>query len=222
MPDDTGSCASRYIFTGVVMPARVGAPILHEARPGEIQVVLRRDRHAERLHARQMIGPADEGVLDRPAAIDDRSFRVRLLVGVEHQIDRGIADRVRRDAPVLPVQLADRGDVTLGVDGLQAAKRAVLVPRLLVEIAHQAALEAAVDGELDAADAQPLVALVLLDARRRRARGSTPLAPIAGRSSALMRIVSWPRFCISCSIRYSAIEMPGWRIAVRPASFSFL
>ena len=108
-----------------------------------------------------MIGPADEGVLDRPASVDDRAFRVRLLVGVENQIDRGIADRMRGDAPVLSVQIADRGDVAFGVDRLQAAERAVLVPRLLVGIAHQAALEAAIDGELDAANAQPLVALVL-------------------------------------------------------------
>ena len=76
------------------------------------------------------------------------------------------------------IQLADRGDVAFGVDGLQAAERAVLVPGLLVQIAHQAALEAAVDGELDAADAQPLVALVLLDAGRLRARDRCRRAPM--------------------------------------------
>ena len=77
------------------------APILHEARPRQIQMVLRGDRQAERLHPRQLIGPADERVLDRPAAIDDRPLGVRLFVGVEDQIDRGVADRVRGDAPVL-------------------------------------------------------------------------------------------------------------------------
>ena len=81
-------------------------------------------------------------------------FGVGLLVGVEDQVDGGIADRMRRDAPVLAIQLANRRDVTLGVDGLQSAIRAVLVPRLFVEIAHQPAFESAVNGELDAADAQ--------------------------------------------------------------------
>ena len=103
--------------------------------------------------------------IDQRRSTIDRSA-LALLVGVQDQVDGGIADRMRRDAPVLAVQLANRGDVTFGVDRLQAAERAVLVPGLFVEIAHQPAFEAAVDGELDAADAQQLVAFVLLDARR--------------------------------------------------------
>ncbi len=89
-----------------------------------------------------------------------------LLVGVEHEIDGRVADRVRRHPPVLSIQFAHGCDVSLGVDRLQASVLAVLVPGLLVEIPHQSALEAAVDGELDAADAKLLVALVLPDARR--------------------------------------------------------
>ena len=111
-----------------------------------------------------MIGPPDEGVLDRPAAIDDRSFGIGAFVGVQDQVDGGIPDRMRRDAPILAVQLADDGDVALGVDRLQAAIGPVLIPGLLVQIAHQAAFEAAINGQLDAADAQQLVAFVLLDA----------------------------------------------------------
>ena len=88
---------------------------------------------------------------------------VRFLIRVEHEIDGGVADGVRSDAPILPIEIADEVDVALGVDGLQAAERAVLVPRPLVQIAHQAALEAAVNGELDAADAQPFVAFALRD-----------------------------------------------------------
>jgi len=77
---------------------------------------------------------------------------------------------VRRDAPILAVQLAHGADVALGVDCLEAAKGAVLVPGLFVEVAHQSAFEASVDGELDASNPQHLVAFALLDAGRGQRR----------------------------------------------------
>ncbi len=57
-------------------------------------MVLRGNRDAERFHSWQLIGSADERMLDRPAAVDDRPVGVGFLVGVEHEIDGGIADRV--------------------------------------------------------------------------------------------------------------------------------
>ncbi len=111
-----------------------------------------------------MIRPPDEGVLDRPASADDRPFVAGAFVGVEDQVDGGIADRMRRDAPILAVELANRGDVTFGVDRLEAAERAVLVPGLFVKVAHQPAFEAPVNGELDAPNAQQPVTFVRPDA----------------------------------------------------------
>ena len=101
-------------------------------------------------------------MLQRRSAID--LLRVGLFVRVQHEIDRRVADGVRGHAPVVAVQVADHGDEAFGGDGLQAAERAPFVPRLLVGVAHQAALESAVNGELDAADAQPLVAFTLPEA----------------------------------------------------------
>ena len=54
----------------------LAAPVLHQARPGEIQMVLRGDGDVELLQPRQMIGAADERVLDRPA-LARRSERSR-------------------------------------------------------------------------------------------------------------------------------------------------
>src|SRR5687767_1438417 len=127
-------------------------------------MALRGDRHAECFHPRQVIWTADERVLDTPPAIDDRALRVRLLIRIEHEIDRGVAYRVRGHAPIEPVEIADEREEAFAFERLQAAEGAVLVPRLLVGFAHQATFETAVDAKLDATDAQPRVAFALPDA----------------------------------------------------------
>src|SRR3989442_8829831 len=45
---------------------------------------------SERLHARIVVGPADEEVLDRPAPAADRAVAVRCGVGFEHLVDRAL------------------------------------------------------------------------------------------------------------------------------------
>ena len=138
----------------------LAAPVLDEARAGAIQVVLRRDCEVERLHARIVVGPADEEVLDRPALAADRAVAVRCGVGVEHLIDRGVAHRVRGDAPAEAVQLAHCGDVLGERHDLDSLELAAFAERFLVGRAHVPAFESAVDQGLHSADAQPFVALV--------------------------------------------------------------
>ena len=59
-------------------------------------------------HPREVFGTRDERVLDAPASARDRLVGVGRLVGVEDLVDRGVADRVRPDAPAEAVQLAYR------------------------------------------------------------------------------------------------------------------
>ena len=97
--------------------------------------------------------------------LDDGVLAIGALVRGQHQIDGGVADRVGRDPPASPVHLADDRHVAFRVDRLQSTERSFLTPRLFVRRAHQSAFEAAIDAELDAAGAQPLVALVRLNPR---------------------------------------------------------
>src|SRR5204863_6450097 len=99
----------------------------------------------ERLYARIMVGPADEEVLDRPALAADRAVAVCSSVGVQHLVDRGVAHRVRSDAPAEAVQLAHDGNVVLHRHDLDPLELPTLAERLLVGRAHMPAFESAVD-----------------------------------------------------------------------------
>ena len=125
-------------------------------------MVLDGERQAERLDARQMVAPADERVLDRPAPAGDRQLGVGSLVGVQHHVDRGVAHGVGRDAPAALIEQPHDLGVPLTVHRLQAAERSTLAPRFLVRLAHQPAFEAAVHRELDAANTKPRVAVALV------------------------------------------------------------
>src|SRR5882724_7507335 len=106
-------------------------------------------------------------MLDRPAPARDGAIGIRRLVAAEHNVNRSIADRMRGDAPAILVERArDRREVRRrhGVDpeiSAVAAHGADEWPR------HETTLEAAVDAKLDAADAHPFVAFVLLERRAR-------------------------------------------------------
>ena len=109
-------------------------------------MVLRRDRDLELLQARQVIGTADERVFDRPALACDRLVAIRRFVGVEHQIHRRIADRVRADAPAVLIQRANRLDERLTLDRLQPSEGAACVVGLSCGAAsgpHRSAVDVA-------------------------------------------------------------------------------
>ena len=81
------------------------------------------------------------------------------------------------------IERANHSRVGLGRKRLQAAERPVLAPGLFVRLAHPAALEAAVDDQLDPADAKPFVAVILL----RSKRGELSVE-VLGRSDAEKRV----------------------------------
>src|SRR5262245_11205098 len=106
-------------------------------------------------------------MLDRPASARDRTIGIRRLVAAEHHVDGRVADRMRGNAPAILVERArDRREVRRrhGVDPEISAVPAQGADEWL---RHEAAFEAAVDAELDAADAHPFVAFVLLERRAR-------------------------------------------------------
>ncbi len=92
---------------------------------------------------------------------------VRLLVRVEDQVDRGVADGVGRDSPPFPIQGAHQLDVRLGFHGLKPEELPALAPRFLVRLPHEAALETSIDAELDPGDTKPLVSGVGRDSESR-------------------------------------------------------
>ena len=122
-------------------------------------MVLGRDDQPQVLHARELVRLRNEAVLDRPPAAHDRPLDVRRFVCVEREVDGRITDRVGCDAPPEPVRFFHPGDEGRAI-GVDAGVRAAFAPWLRVRFAHPAAFESAVDGHLDAADAQPLIALV--------------------------------------------------------------
>src|SRR5215831_14440246 len=106
-------------------------------------------------------------MLDRPAPARDRAIRIGRLVAAEHHVDRGVADRMRGDAPAILVERAgDGGEIRRRhrVDTVIGAAAAHGADEWL---RHETTLEAAVDAELDAADAHPFVAFILLERRAR-------------------------------------------------------
>src|SRR5438552_14478766 len=106
-------------------------------------------------------------MLDRPAPPDDRAIGVGRLIAAKHNVNRGIADRMGGDSPAILVERArDRRKIRRrhGVDPEISALAAYGADEWL---RHEAAFEAAVDAELDAADAHPFVAFVLLERRTR-------------------------------------------------------
>ena len=128
-------------------------------------MILRRDGDVELLQPRQMIGPADERMFDRPASADDRAIAVGGFVGVEHAIDGGIAHRMSRHAPAPEIERAH--DLS-NVRGSTVCSPLNVPPSSnggSIEVAHQPAFESAVHSELDPADTQPFVPFVHANAR---------------------------------------------------------
>jgi hypothetical protein len=60
---------------------------------------LGRDDEAELLDAGELIGARHVAVFDRPAPLDDRFVCIRLLVGVEHQVEAPVANHVHERSP---------------------------------------------------------------------------------------------------------------------------
>src|SRR5262245_12741227 len=99
-------------------------------------------------------------MLDRPPAPDDGLFGVGCFVRRENFIDCGITDRMRGHAPTEAVELLDDRRVGFLLERIDAEIFSTVIVRLLIELRHPTALETAVNGQLDAADAQPLVSFV--------------------------------------------------------------
>src|SRR5262249_37531956 len=78
----------------------------------------------------------------------------------ENFVDRSITDRMRGDAPTQAVELLDDRRVGFLLERIDAEIFSALVVGLLIGLRHPAAFETAVNAELDAADAQPLVPFV--------------------------------------------------------------
>ena len=104
-------------------------------------------------------------MLDGPAFAADRLLGAGRFVCGEHFVDCRVADRVRGNAPSFAIQLLDDVGERRLLHRVHATERAALTPRLRVGFAHPPALEPAVDAELHAADAEPLIAFVGLHAR---------------------------------------------------------
>ena len=129
-------------------------------------MVLRRDDQAKRFHSRKLIILRDKSVFEYPAFPDDGLISIGCFVAGKHFVDRGVADGMGRDAPTEPIQFTHNARESLGLHRIDAAERALLAPWFFVRFAHPAAFETAVDPELHAANPNPLVALVGLDASR--------------------------------------------------------
>ncbi len=138
-------------------------------------------------------------MLDAPSFRRNRRIAIGGLVGVEHQIDGGVADGVRGDAPASLVECPYELDVRPARKRLQPAIRATSAPGLLVGLPHPSALETAVDDDLDPAHAQPLVALVLF-----RAESGELCIEIVGRRHAQQRV-------------YAHAEQPAFRHLAKDA-----
>jgi hypothetical protein len=138
----------------------LGAPVLHEAWPGEVQMVLRGDGDIERLHPRQMFGPTDECMLDRPSSPSNRSLLIGGFVRLQNEVDSGVANGMCRHAPTAAIELAHGVDELGGINRLQSTIGSLLIKRRLIQITHQAAFKAAVDHEFDAAQSKPLIAFI--------------------------------------------------------------
>ena len=124
-------------------------------------MMLRREDEAELADSRELVGGGNEPVLDRPAAVPYRPSRVGRLVAGQHLVYRRIADRVRSHPPAATIQFRHRHREPVRRNRLQAVERPAATERLGVRLPHPAALEPAVDPQLDTTDAQPLVAFVL-------------------------------------------------------------
>src|SRR5256885_8492100 len=106
-------------------------------------------------------------MLDRPAPARNGTIGIGRLVAAEHNVNRSIADRVGGDAPAILVERARDPREVGRRHGVDAEIGAVPAHSADEWLRHEAAFEATVDAELDAADAHPLVAFVLLERRAR-------------------------------------------------------
>jgi hypothetical protein len=106
---------------------------------------LRGDVEAERLHARELVLPRDEAVLDGEAPFLDAAVLIGFLVRVEHEIDGGVSYGVGRHPKSPPIQLPNELDISLRGHGLETVELAFLSPGLFIGLPHEPALETSVD-----------------------------------------------------------------------------
>ncbi len=120
------------------------------------ETALRHRHHPERRGAQHLVGPRDPEVLDAVAHVGSRPALLGLGVGVEDEVDGGVADGVGGHAPPRAVGLEDAAAQRLGVV-LEVAPLAGGVGEVL---AHGGGVadQRAVGEHLDRPEPQPVVA----------------------------------------------------------------
>ena len=103
-------------------------------------------------------------MLDHPAFPRDRLVGVGYFIGVQHQVDGGVPNRMGGHPPSQPVQLANHAKVAFPRHGLETHIAPTLAPWLAVGLSHPATLEPTVHAQLHTGDPKPLVALTRRDA----------------------------------------------------------
>ena len=122
----------------------------------------RRRDGADRFDAAQQVGIDERAVLDAVPRVGPRILREHLLVRLQHHVDRDVAVGVNRDAEVVAMRVLD-GLVDLLLRHRQDA--VVVGADIRRAHAHRALGRGAVGAVLHAADANPLVAEAVVDAR---------------------------------------------------------
>src|SRR5262245_32944512 len=107
-----------------------------------------------------MVRSRNEGMLDRPAASRDGLFSIGRFVRSQNLVDGRIADSVSGDAPTQTVELLDDRRIRFLLESVDAVILSAFVIRLRIKLCHPPTLETTVNGQLDAAETQPLVSLV--------------------------------------------------------------
>src|SRR5215470_18213024 len=123
-------------------------------------MVLQRQQESEILHARQVISPSDERVLDSPTPTDDGPFGIGGLIASEHFVDRRVADGMREHAPSETVVQLHRFVEPIWWRGLKATELPALAVRLFVRLPHEAPFKSAVDGYLHSSEAEEGIAVI--------------------------------------------------------------
>src|SRR5437667_10757734 len=123
-------------------------------------MILGRNDQAEPFHAREMVRTRNEGVLECPKASNDGLFGIGCFVCRQNLIDGSVADRMSGDTPTQAVEFLDDCRKRFLLECIDTVIFAAFIVRLRIKLRHPAALETAVDGLLDAAEAQPLIAFV--------------------------------------------------------------
>ena len=102
-PPPIGSPLAAKARNGIAALARCGPPIAQPAGAERVdQRLLRGNAESQRTGAVEVLRPGEDHVNQRPAQIANGPFVVRRCEGVEHKIDRRIADAVHAHLPAEP------------------------------------------------------------------------------------------------------------------------